>query len=600
MKHSLPQSAEIAANCIEVNLALGASGQAPLLFENLQALQDHYRSPDCEHPHCAAIISALNTIARVLGCNLDQLPAGGAALRQLLNEGLPAVAGVTRKRWMSVLALLRRGLRDAGARVAMARNDTPLSESWTALIEKIEGDRVKIGVSRLVRYASEKGIEPEDFTLEVFEQFCASLEQGAISGDPAKIGRSSARGFNAAGARVSGWPQVTLPVSANPNLYSFAWDGFLPSFVADVDAMSEQDEVDDVWEENGQRALRPTTRQNRRYMVRMLASAMIQSGKVTVRDLTSLADLVKMENVQIGLAQLSKRAGGPTPYHLAFLYLAGTIARHYVKDEALARRLRSLHTTSKGRIEGATSKGLKQKNRKRLRQLDNPENVEALLALPARVHHRVSKVEKPTHADAVMVMRAVQVALLTCAPIRLKNLVGLRIGTSFVDFGKGGHRRVRIELTERETKTQIDYSAPVAKRFHPLIDAWIDIYRPIICSVPSDYLFPSNSGGMRNKGSVGTYLKGFIQRETGMVINPHLFRHWSAKVILEADPNNIEGARQLLSHSTTKTTLQAYAEFQTDPAFHRLEAAQSDRALAALRETRRGPKAFAKRARKGG
>lgn len=45
---------------------------------------------------------------------------------------------------------------------------------------------------------------------------------------------------------------------------------------------------------------------------------------------------------------------------------------------------------------------------------------------------------------------------------------------------------------------------------------------------------------------------------------------------LSRNPDGIETVRQLLGHKTIKTTLKAYAELQTDPAFRRLEEALLD------------------------
>ena len=67
-----------------------------------------------------------------------------------------------------------------------------------------------------------------------------------------------------------------------------------------------------------------------------------------------------------------------------------------------------------------------------------------------------------------------------------------------------------------------------------------------------------------------------MERETGLHMNLHLFRHLAAKLYLRFDPGGIETVRQLLGHKTIKTTLKAYADFQTEPAFQRLEEALLD------------------------
>jgi integrase len=106
-----------------------------------------------------------------------------------------------------------------------------------------------------------------------------------------------------------------------------------------------------------------------------------------------------------------------------------------------------------------------------------------------------------------------------------------------------------------------------------LLDAWNEVWRPLVSNGPSQYLFPNPSGVLRNQGSLSRVICGFVERETGLDMNLHLFRHLAAKLYLRFDPAGLETVRQLLGHKTIKTTLKAYADFQTEPAFLRLEEA---------------------------
>ena len=68
-------------------------------------------------------------------------------------------------------------------------------------------------------------------------------------------------------------------------------------------------------------------------------------------------------------------------------------------------------------------------------------------------------------------------------------------------------------------------------------------------------------------------MTNFLKKETGLEMHLHLFRHLAAKLYLDVNPQGIELVSQLLGHSSTRTTLKAYAELKTDPAFHNLERA---------------------------
>ncbi len=49
-----------------------------------------------------------------------------------------------------------------------------------------------------------------------------------------------------------------------------------------------------------------------------------------------------------------------------------------------------------------------------------------------------------------------------------------------------------------------------------------------------------------------------VTEETGLEVNPHLFRHVAAKLHLEANPGEYEIVRRLLGHTDIKTTTSFY------------------------------------------
>ncbi len=72
--------------------------------------------------------------------------------------------------------------------------------------------------------------------------------------------------------------------------------------------------------------------------------------------------------------------------------------------------------------------------------------------------------------------------------------------------------------------------------------------------------------------SFATRTYQFIRRETGIVMNVHLFRHMAVKLHLDAHPNDLETVRRLLGHSSLATTTRNYTELNTAAAFRRHDA----------------------------
>ena len=134
-------------------------------------------------------------------------------------------------------------------------------------------------------------------------------------------------------------------------------------------------------------------------------------------------------------------------------------------------------------------------------------------------------------------------------------------------------RSVRIHLPAAITKTYQDYEAPLPERLFELLDSCIKEHRQRVCPFESDLLFPNPQGQRRSREALELKLTRFVERETGLVINLHLFRHIAAKLYLDINPSGVGVVRQLLGYSSIRTTLRVYAELRTDPAFKRLEEA---------------------------
>ena len=96
-------------------------------------------------------------------------------------------------------------------------------------------------------------------------------------------------------------------------------------------------------------------------------------------------------------------------------------------------------------------------------------------------------------------------------------------------------------------------------------------YLPLISAEPTSMLFPNLSGRRRDETAFSTALGAFVKRETGLVINPHLFRHLAVTLYLQQAPDDVETARRLLGHKSIVTTLSFYADIKNDAAFRRYD-----------------------------
>jgi integrase len=262
---------------------------------------------------------------------------------------------------------------------------------------------------------------------------------------------------------------------------------------------------------------------------------------------------------------LNRKDNKTTPYLGQQAQLLRTISRHWIKtpadDTAALRGFASGLAIKRGNMV--------EKNRTRLRQLDLPANLNALLLLPARVLREIKRADTGSRIEALRMMLALAVEFLIVAPMRAENLVGIEIDRHIVEIGRGRIRNRHIVIPAHETKTNAPFEMTIPQESCALLDAYLNTYRARLAPLPAPWLFPDAKGKLRSTAAYSKAISDFIYRETGIRMNVHLFRHLAAKVYLDAHPDDIETVRRILGHKSTSTTLRSYAELRTDHAFRR-------------------------------
>jgi integrase len=84
----------------------------------------------------------------------------------------------------------------------------------------------------------------------------------------------------------------------------------------------------------------------------------------------------------------------------------------------------------------------------------------------------------------------------------------------------------------------------------------------VIGSKP-EHLFITAKGKPRSQAAIAIAIYKTILRHLGLAMTPHQFRHLCAKIILDSNPGAYELVRQMLGHTSTKTTANFYAGIDT-------------------------------------
>jgi integrase len=228
------------------------------------------------------------------------------------------------------------------------------------------------------------------------------------------------------------------------------------------------------------------------------------------------------------------------------------IAREWVKvDRGVLAEL----TRLAGKISVPMS-GLTDKNKRSLRQFDDPAILQRLFDLPDRLWREVRN-GKPNQYTLAKAQAALAVAILSYMPVRLQNLATLTFDIHL--FLREGPRSIStLELPAGEVKNRTETAFDIAPRVAKMLIEYRNRIAPKIIGHRPERLFVNADGTPKVQATVALLITTYLRKRAGLLLTAHQFRHLSAKVLLDAEPGSFETVRQLLGHKSLSTTVGAY------------------------------------------
>lgn len=237
------------------------------------------------------------------------------------------------------------------------------------------------------------------------------------------------------------------------------------------------------------------------------------------------------------------------------------------------------------------------KNQERLTQFDNPAVLKALHAMPLAVVQQL-EIERAANAAAgrtpvsrrmaLRAMTAIAVLLLNTLPVRMKTLCLTDLGRNIIWPARAKDTGI-LRYEAWQTKTKVAQQASLAPWKMRLLELYRDVYRPALgelTSNPSLFADPEVEGERRGKrDNFGSLIAGHVCRQTGITINPHLWRHLSKKIMLEHDVQYAGAAAVLLGHAEGR---REYGEIGSVKAAEALERAVLESTITAPDRRRTG------------
>jgi hypothetical protein len=456
------------------------------------------------------LASAVRQIARLLGGFPADIAADPEALKRGLRLMTPAAAGMTKSRWANVRALLATALDLSGAKIARRRRVVEFTPAWTSLWNRVENKYARWRLSRFFAFASANGVEPDQVSGRTVADFDEVLKRNSLRQESSRVIRDLCREWNRCAASIEGWPATRLTAPDRRRHYALPEGAYPPSFGAEIADYLNHQARGDLFGGSGRGPASPVTIHCLRLQLFQLATALVKSGRApeTIR---ALSDLVEPEAMKVALNFFWSRNGKRKTTQLrGFALTALKIAKYWVK--AAPEQIAALQ---KIRREVSPEKtGMTPRNRARLRQFDDPENLRRLIDLPQAIVRTLPQKGVPTLPQASRVQSALAIAILTVAPMRMKNLASLRLGRHVVQTRPSG----------------------------------------VLGGDPKGFLFPARKGGAKTPSDLAGQIKRVLRQEAGIDLNPHAFRHLAALLFLRAHPGEYETIRLLLGHKDLSAT----------------------------------------------
>jgi integrase len=428
-----------------------------------------------------------------------------------------------------------------------------LRPEWNALLEG-QDKRRRLGLARLARYASTRGIPPTAIAHTVINDMMADVRQYSLHRDPERLHRNTVLIWNELARERGGLRPFTVPSFARPPT-RIAWSRLPAPFRQDVDDYLNWCAGADLFAVDArERTLAPRTVELLRNQI-WAAVTSLATGPTAVQRLTSLAGLVTPRNFKAILAHRHERRGGAAnSFDLNLARRLIQIAREWVEvSESELNELNRLARRLPTRVPGLTDK-----NRAMLRQFDDPAMLHRLYALPERLWAEVRRDQRNDYLTLANAQAAIAIALLCYAPIRLQNLAALRFGAHlFIRQGRGSISTLEIPAEEVKNRRPLtfDLPPPLARM---LLEYQHDVVRRVL-GRRTELLFVNVGGTAKVPQGIGLLITKTLRTRIGLRLTSHQFRHLSARMILDSEPGSFETVRQLLGHASLSTTVASYA-----------------------------------------
>ena len=495
----------------------------------------------------------------------DVLPARLTALRQPVERLNAARLEVSQKTLSNHKSNLRAALNYLSDQGLTLARGVELSSNWKALMEEI-GDRwAKPRLYALFRYASARGLCPENMTDEILVAFFKHRTETTFHKVTPCWRREVARAWNECVDSIEGFPSCRLTVEdLKPRFRGPDWNAFPQSFRDEVEAyLSALRKTHHSINGRRWKGSKPSSIATRRREIQAAVRKLVHLGQ-PVESFRTLRDMLGPEIVRKLLdAYWEENGEQPKNYVIDLAWKLCSIARH--TDSLSMEELGQLDDMREA-LDEYRKPGLTEKNLAVVRAVLAGNVWTKVARLPDQLmaDARKLKAKSPMKA-AVRAQLAVAIRILTFAPVRVGNLTNISLETNLIR-PDGLDGPYWLEFANYDVKNGADLTYPLKMDTTRFIDLYVHEFRPVLLrGSNTPLLFPGGKGDGTAKlgATLSEQIAKLTHREIGLRVTAHQFRHAAAAIILKNLPGNYELVRRILGHRNIQTTINFYVGLET-------------------------------------
>jgi integrase len=415
-------------------------------------------------------------------------------------------------------------------------------------------------VYSLFRYCSGRGIGPSLVDDRVFDEYWRYRAEttGRATNNTAR--RFMVRAWNSCGGTVEGHPLRTLtapPVKKTEP----AWDQFPEALRRDLDDyFAGLGKPHRTLGGNRIQPCKATTIRYRRAEIVAMARKAVRLG-TPIDSLSSLAALLRPDVVEKVDAYWQENGDEPNTGTIDLGKKLLRLARETgCLDQAALERLDEMRASLEEHRRG----GMTAKNLHLIRQVLTEGIWSEVVSLPeALMQQARADRDHASIKAAVAAQLAVAIAILTFAPIRLRNLVSIELGQNLIKPG-GLNSPYWLVFPHYDVKNRVELNFKFDETLTELIDEYVHEFRPaLLRGANASWLFPGENGQPKHSLLFSQQITVRIQKAIGLRITVHQFRHAAAAIYLKDRPGDYETVRRVLGHRDLQTTIRFYCGLET-------------------------------------